>query len=239
MVTIADEVTTLSPGSASPFDSLPEPGRAALRAIGREREFARGEPIVAQGARCAGFHVLLAGRAKMVRDLVAGRTVLLALFSPGELFATAPALSGEVSDAAIVALEPCRTLEVEREALLARLAEDPSLLGLLLPALAGHHVECRNCIVELAGYRVEARFALLFLRLAREVGEPEGGEVRIPVRLTRQELADLAGTTLETAIRVFSRWHQAGLLETRSDGFLLRDPAALERAADGAATLHG
>ena len=54
--------------------------------------------------------------------------------------------------------------------------------------------------------------------------------VRLPIRLSRQELADLAGTTLETAIRIFSRWHKAGVLETVADGFLLLDRAALERA---------
>jgi CRP-like cAMP-binding protein len=53
----------------------------------------------------------------------------------------------------------------------------------------------------------------------------------VPVRLTRQEIADLCATTVETAIRVMSRWGKEGLVATERDGFLIPDPAALEVVA--------
>ena len=55
----------------------------------------------------------------------------------------------------------------------------------------------------------------------------------IPLALSRQELADLTGTTIETCIRLMSRWGKEGLLETERDGFLLRDRSALEMLTRG------
>jgi CRP/FNR family transcriptional regulator len=46
--------------------------------------------------------------------------------------------------------------------------------------------------------------------------------------LSRQELADLTGTTIETCIRLMSRWGKEGVVETQSDGFLVVDRRGLE-----------
>jgi CRP/FNR family transcriptional regulator len=53
----------------------------------------------------------------------------------------------------------------------------------------------------------------------------------VPVHLSRQEIADLVGTTIETAIRVMSRWQKEGLVETERDGFLIRKIEALREIA--------
>ena len=53
----------------------------------------------------------------------------------------------------------------------------------------------------------------------------------MPLHLSRQEIADLVGTTIETAIRIMSRWQKEGLVETDRTGFLIHDPAALQEIA--------
>jgi len=214
----------------APFDALPEDVRAALREIGVPCDYQGGDVLLAQGGGSRKLRVVLAGRAKLTRDLAGGRTIVLALFGPGEFCGAIPALSGLPSDASIVALGPLAVLEIERDAFLGLIAGRLELLGVLLPALAGRLTECTNCLVELSGERVEARLAALFLRLADECGVAAARGVLVPIRLSRQELADLVGTTLETAIRIFSRWHKTGVLETGDDGFLLVDRGALERA---------
>lgn len=234
-MTVLPVLSASRTASAAPFERLPANVRRALRGIAIERGFERGQTLAAQGSPRSSFFVLLDGRAKMTRDLAAGRTVLLSLFGPGDLVGVVAALASTPSDASIVALTPGRALEIGREKLLELLAEEPRLTGELLAALTGHLAECRHCLVELTGSRVEARFATLFLGLAGDVGEARGAGVLVPVKLSRQELADLAGTTIESAIRVLSRWHKAGVLETRNDGFLLLDRGALERASGAAA----
>jgi CRP/FNR family transcriptional regulator len=98
----------------------------------------------------------------------------------------------------------------------------------LLSAFTRRIVELAQRISEVAGSRVETRFAHLFLKLADRMGRPHGEGVLIPMVLTRQELADLTGTTIETCIRVMSRWGKEGVVQTEKAGFVLADRAALE-----------
>jgi CRP/FNR family transcriptional regulator len=89
-------------------------------------------------------------------------------------------------------------------------------------------MEFNHRFPELAGGTVESRFARLFLRFAEDLGRREPGGVLVPLRLSRQELSDFTGTTIETSIRIMSRWGKDGLVETREDGFLVKDFQALE-----------
>jgi CRP/FNR family transcriptional regulator len=83
------------------------------------------------------------------------------------------------------------------------------------------------------GGRVEARFARLFLKLAEQIGRQERGGIYVAMPLARQELADLTGTTIETAIRIMSRWQKEDVVRTEKDGFVILDRHALEGVATG------
>ena len=76
-------------------------------------------------------------------------------------------------------------------------------------------------LAEARGQRVDARIAQLFLALADRMGKDTKDGVEIPLQLSRQEIADLVGTTVESAIRVMSRWGREGVLVTREKSFVL------------------
>ena len=76
---------------------------------------------------------------------------------------------------------------------------------------------------------VETRVAQALLDLVASAGKAEGQGASIPLALTRQEIADLAGTTVETAIRIMSRWGKEGLVLTEGDGFVIPDVGAPAR----------
>ena len=101
----------------------------------------------------------------------------------------------------------------------------------VLTGLTTRLVELTRRITELTGGRVEVRFARLFLKLADQMGRPDRGGVFIPMPLSRQELADLTGTTIETCIRIMSRWGKDEVIRTDRDGFVLVDRPALETLA--------
>jgi CRP/FNR family transcriptional regulator len=101
----------------------------------------------------------------------------------------------------------------------------------LLTGLTHSLVELTNRVAELSAGHVDARLARFFLRLADTTGQPTPQGVFIPLCLTRQDLADMIGTTVETSIRIMSRWGKQDLVHTGKDGFLIRDPAALETIA--------
>jgi CRP/FNR family transcriptional regulator len=128
-----------------------------------------------------------------------------------------------------IALEDVACVQILRSELFGLLERHPSLVRGLLKSLTRRLVELTSRLTELSGGHVEERLARLFIKLASQKGIVEDGSVLIPVSLSRQELADLTGTTIETSIRIMSRWAKAGLVETRDDGFLLHDKDALER----------
>lgn len=206
---------------------------AALSQAGTVRTYQRDDPIVVEGEPTQCLFVVLRGRVKMWRATPVGRNVILALFGPGETFGTVASLASGVADASMTALEDTQCLAVERRDLFRLLGGSEPSASELLPLLMGQLAECKNCMVELTGYRVEMRFAHILLRLADHVGRVDDAGTLIPLKLSRQELADMAGTTLETAIRLMSRWHKQDLVETRADGFLVRDRRALEQLAQG------
>lgn len=206
---------------------------AGLLEITRPRAFHGDEEIFAEGEPCESFYLLLSGRVKLCRRLAEGRTAVLSLVGPGDLFGAAAALSRRPCETAAVTLGPIACLEVEQRELLALFERRPALIGELLPVLTRQFVECTNCLVEVTCLRVEVRFAHLLLKLADSVGEAAPNGTFIPVHLSRRELAEMTGTTVETAIRVMSRWSKEGVVETRRKGFILRDRAALEEVARG------
>jgi CRP-like cAMP-binding protein len=92
-------------------------------------------------------------------------------------------------------------------------------------------VELTNRLAQLSGTRVEPRFARLFLKLADQMGREERGGLFIPLALSRQELADMTGTTIETGIRIMSRWGKEEVVRTEKDGFVILDRRTLEATA--------
>jgi CRP-like cAMP-binding protein len=205
--------------------------RAALLELARRVGFAAGATILEEGRRAESFYLVTAGQVKMCRPTPAGRTLILSLFGPGDAFGVTPVLSGEPCPASWEAVTDVHGLEVRRTDLFALFARQPMLVPELLPWLTRQLMECRNCLVETSCARVDARFASLFLGFVARMGEAAEDGWKVALPLSRQELADLTGTTLETAIRVMSRWSKEGLVSTRRDGFVVHDRRALESLA--------
>jgi CRP-like cAMP-binding protein len=85
---------------------------------------------------------------------------------------------------------------------------------------------------ELATERVEQRVARTLLRLARQVGRKVEGGVLIDMPLSRQDLAEMTGTTLYTVSRILSQWEQQHLVETGRERILIRQPHGLVAIAE-------
>ncbi len=209
------------------FSKLSATGLTALARLATLLAFESGDRILVEGEPANNFYVVFSGRVKMLRSLANGRNVVLGLFEPGELFGTVAALGAQACDTSIVAMGRTSCLKLSRDDFITLCEQRPQLISELLPLLAQRLVECGNCIVEMTCYRAETRFARLLLKLADSVGRPLDGGTLIPVPLSRQELADMAGTTIETCIRVMSRWRKIGMVDTERGGFLIRDRALL------------
>lgn len=205
--------------------------RDRIAAVSFVRSYERGERVFAEDDPSDFFYIVLTGRVKVFKQAPNGSDLILELFGPGGPLGAVAAYESRPYPASAAAIEPSECLLIPRQAFFQLLEQHPSLVRGLLGSLSLRLVQLTTRLAELTGGRIEARFARLFLKLAEQLGQPGRGGIFIPLHLSRQELADWTGTTIETSIRIMSRWGKDEVLATEKDGFVLLDKAQLEQMA--------
>jgi len=201
--------------------------RAELRALHRTH------PIWSEDDPAEVFSFLLSGNAKLVRRSADGRETILDLCFCGRMIcAGAVCASGRYCCHA-VAMNECQILEVPRRDLLQLVQRHPPLTSVFLREATCRATGLCQRIDEIASGQIDRRLALLLLRLLDEIGTPVNGAELIPLALSRQELAGLCGTTVETAIRLMRKFQRQGTVITEADGFLVTDRPALVALTQG------
>ncbi len=173
------------------------------------------------------FHFIQEGRVKIVKSAAAGGGTILEILGAGEPVGVVAAYEERPFPASAVAIVATRLLSVPREEFFDLITTNPMLARGLLLGLTRRLMDMSRRLAE-GTSRVEYRMARLFLALADRVGRFQDRAAWIPVRLSRREIADMVGTTQETAIRIMSRWGKEQMVLTEPDGFLLPDRLKLE-----------
>jgi len=225
----ADELLRTTPI----FSRLSPADRKTIAEVSRVQQFARGETIFEQDSPSDAFYAIASGRVKIFKMMPSGKDVILEVFGPGDPLGAVAAYMDRPFPASASALEDTTCVIIPRPAFFRLLETQPSLVRGLLLGLTFRLVELTNRLAEMTGGRIEPRFARLFLKLASEMGRVERGGAFIPLALSRQELADLTGTTIETAIRTMSRWQKEDVVRTEKDGFVIVNRPSLEAIAEG------
>lgn len=205
--------------------------RERIAAVAQIRAYERGDRVFEEGDPSDVFFVVIAGRIKVYKHAPNGHDIILEMFGPGGPLGAVAAYEARPYPASASAIEPSTCLLIPRQAFFQLLEQHPTLVRGLLGSLSLRLVELTTRLAELTGGRVEARFARLFLKLADQLGRPDRGGLFIPLVLSRQELADMTGTTIETSIRIMSRWGKEDVLRTEKDGFVMVGRDALEAIA--------
>jgi CRP-like cAMP-binding protein len=205
--------------------------RARVAEVARLKSYERGALIFAEGDPSDAFMVITSGRVKVFKSTPAGKEVILEIFGAGDPLGAVSVYESAPYFASAVALEPTQILRIEQPVFFRLLEQDPAFVRGLLAGLTVRLAELTRRLAELSGARVETRFARLFLKLCERIGRPERGGVFVPMPLSRQELADLSGTTIETAIRIMSRWQREEVLLTEKDGFVVLNRGVLDEVA--------
>jgi CRP/FNR family transcriptional regulator, nitrogen oxide reductase regulator len=213
------------------FRALSPDDRARLAEVSVVRSYDKGQALFSEGEASDFLYTILSGRAKVIKAIPSGKEVILEIFGPGDPIGAVVAYEGRPYPATAIALEPTSCLLVRRVPFFGLLERHPTLVKGFILGLTQRIVELTKRIPEVAGGRVETRFAHLFLKLADKMGQPGPGGTFLPMVLSRQDLADLTGTTIETCIRLMSRWGKEGTVRTEKDGFVVVDKPALEKLA--------
>ncbi len=194
----------------------------------RSREF-----IFEEGDASLWLYVVKTGRVKILKHSRAGKDVVLELLGPGEIFGGVAVLEKRPYPAAAQAMETAEVLKIPRDALLALAERHPSIVREMALMISQRLRAAHESVKSLAVEPVESRLATALMRLADREGRPSRAGVELPYHLTRQSLADMAGTTVETTIRVMSRWIKEGLVADDSGRLVLKKPQALRAMAQG------
>jgi CRP/FNR family transcriptional regulator len=230
------------------FASLPGEERGNVEGQLVRRAFERDEYLFFEGDPAEWLVFVAEGRVKMIKHSESGRETILATFGPGQIVGEVGVLVGEAYPATAQALEPTITLSLRRAEYVDLVRGHPDLAWALIEELGRRLQRAHETIRSLAVEKVERRVARALLRMANTAGErledaaPPGavraalpgtvravppGAVRITVPLSRQDIADMAGTVIETAIRTMSKFQKQGLIETRDGRIVLLHPHKL------------
>jgi len=214
-----------------PFEAVPilapltAEDRAAIAPLCEMRAFEKGETLFDEGQPALFIHFLFVGRVKIVKA-APDRDLILEILGSGEPVGAVAAFENRPFPATAVALEPSGTISIPVREFF-RLAEKrPEITRRLLAGLTMRLMALNRKLADMTG-PVDYRIARLFATLAERLGRKQPDGIFVPLHLSRQEIADLVGTTVETAIRVMTRWHKEGLVETEREGFRIRRIEAL------------
>jgi len=185
-----------------------------------------------QGDRATTFYILVEGQVRLSEVTPDGHQVLVRFASAGEAIGLISVLENTVYPLAAQAVEACLALAWDEPVLEQLMERYPriALNGIRLVSQRWHEIEERY--LELATERVERRLAQALLRLVRQVGQKKAGGILIDLPLTRQDLAEMTGTTLYTVSRILSQWEREKLVETGRERVLIRYPHGLARIAE-------
>ena len=215
------------------FASLTNDQIAAAADWFRVETFDQDALLFLEGDPADRLWVISTGQVKIVKHTSDGQENLLEVITPGEMFGGAGLLLA-THPATGVAMTPTTALSIEREPYLRLVRQYPDI-ALRIIQLLGERLQAAMKMRALAVERVDVRLANILLKLCDKVGAPTDEGTRIDLPLSRQDLADMAGTTIETAIRVMSRFRKDGLVHTESGGYIVvLDHERLQLLSEGA-----
>jgi CRP-like cAMP-binding protein len=214
------------------FGELREEELARLARAARCQALERGAFFFHEGDPATRLYVLAEGQVRLSQVSAEGQQVLLRLVSAGDIFGWIGSLGGSHYPASAEAADDSLALYWESKTMESLIERHPGLAMAALKMLARQVQEMQERYRELATERVERRLARALLRLSAQTGRQVPGGILLDVRLSRQDLAEMTGTTLYTVSRILSRWEQAGLVKSRRERVLIRRPQGLVDVAE-------
>ncbi len=203
---------------AEPFKRLSSSERARLAVASREKRYLKGETIFRAGEPAESVCIVKEGRVHLMRFLEGGQASTTCVMAPGETFCCLPALDQKPYPVDAIAAVDSVVVRIPTTAFHDLLQRNPAFLqeSLCLFCDRLRQVEDKSCTVYDS---VERRLAQVLITLSKKFGST--------VPLTKHELAELAGTTVETTIRVLSQFKKHGIVTSSRGATTIVKPGQL------------
>lgn len=189
-----------------------------------KEKFKKKQEIFSEGDASDWFYILLSGKVKLTKISAEGKEIIVELISPTDFFGGLAVLKGFPYPANAIVMEDSEIIKISKSDMLRILDLFPSIMYEITSNLSLRVKEFHETLRSVALEKVESRIASLLVKLANKLGkELEDGSIMIDIKLTKQDIAEMVGTTVETSIRTLSRFKKIGLLKERDGKLIISD----------------
>ncbi len=214
------------------FSLLADRDRRKIAAEVREAHYGKGEYIFREGDPANYFHIVKEGAVKCIKSSADGKECTLKVLLPGDLFCCEAAVfDGAPHPGTAQPIGDVSILRLNKKSYFEMLRRNPDAALEVIKYLGKRLNEAQETAKILALDRAEQRIATLLVNLASRSGVRGSDGLLLPVPLTRQDLSDMAGITVETAIRIMSRFKRSGLVSGKARRIVIRDLRKLKQLA--------
>jgi CRP-like cAMP-binding protein len=218
--------------SVEMFHGLDEPALDDVLRAAQRRRIKRGETVFRQGDEARSFYVLVDGRLKVAQTTPEGQQVVVRFIGPREMFGCVAVSGGASYPGTATAMGDSFAIGWSQATTEGLMRRHPQIALNALGTVGNRLQDAHSRVRELSTERVDQRIAHALLRLSQQAGKPVSGGVEIEFPLSRQDVAEMTGTTLHTVSRTLSQWQQEGIVQVGRQRVTIRDAAALLRIAD-------
>jgi CRP/FNR family transcriptional regulator len=212
-----------------PLAQLTSKGAGSLSQEFRTHEFERGQTIFLQGDPVTAFYFLCGGTVKLMRESLEGKRAIVDIIVPCGWFGEFSFQEGGIHSVTAEVLESATVNAVSRRAMAELLRAEPSLLGEMVESLNASLQNARVRVADYAHLPVRIRVLHLLTSLFARYGHQVNGHWELGVPLTRSEIAEILGTTTETAIRMLSQLQKEGHIRLGRRHIEIRDRESLSK----------
>lgn len=197
-----------------------------------ETHYGKGDFIFREGDPTEYFHIVKEGTVKCVKSTPDGKECTLKMLMPGDLFCCdAAAFDDGKHPGTAQPMGDVRVLRLSKQTYFELLRQNPEAALEVIKYLGHRLNEAQERNKVLALDRADQRLAALLVDLASRQGNPEPGGIKLALRLTRQDMANLVGTTTETVIRIMGRFKRDRLVSGTANRLIIRNIDQLRRLA--------
>jgi len=207
------------------FSGLNQDELGELAKLAVERTLASGEFVFWEGDAPEWLYLVAAGRIKVLKHSSLGKEFIVAFFGPGEMFGEVAVFEAKPYPASAQAAAETTVLGIRKDDFVSFLAQRPQVALRIINVLGGRLRDAQSRLQDLASERVEQRIYRMLLMLSAKLG------ATLP--FTRQEIADMSGTTIETTIRVMSRLKTGGIIRSVRGKITILNETKLRLLAEG------
>ncbi len=210
------------------FSTLGEEDLAEVAAVTVPREFAAGEMVFREGDRSDTCYVMRSGRVRAIREHSDGRSITLATFGPGEIFGELAIFDDERRSATIEAVEDSEAAAILGGDMRRLLGAHPDIAVKLLAALGRRLRETNERLSRQSFQTVQSRVASALMELVAAARADGAGDTDVLITATQSELAQLAGSSRESASRFLAVLERAGIITQGRGRLTVHTPQRLE-----------